>query len=502
MRYKLTVLIIFLSKLILAQNNQGDSVIQVPDRLVTHLENRLGTMDEALTRQTEKYLHRLSRREEKIRAKLSKVDSSRTAKLFRDSQRKYDELSQKLDAASGKLDRLTSGDYLAGLDSLQGSLAFLKDAQNIFSKAKDIRGRLGSSLEQANALQHKLKTATELQSYLQQRQQQIGQMLKTYTHLPASVSKSLVKYQQQAYYYAALLQQYRQLLNDPDKLVQQMLATLRHIPAFQKFMGRYSMLSALFPTPGNDGSPQSLAGLQTRISVQQTLQQNLGSLGTANGSNPMAYMRQQIAAAQQELSSIKDKLESGGAGNSGGISMPENFKPNGQKTRRFLQRIEWSASFQTQKSNNYFPVTTDAAFTAGYKLNEKYIIGAGISGKIGWGTGWKHLRITGEAVGMRAFAQWKAPDLLGGSSRVMGRLWFTAGAEMSCGRKIESLAVFKNYTPWTKSALAGVTKKYSMRSPLKRGKTMQGSMQVMYDFLHRRNVPNTPAVVWRVGYNF
>lgn len=493
---------IFLAKLILAQSNQIDSVIQVPDRLVTHLEDRLGTMDEALTKHTEKYLRRLSRQEEKIKAQLYKVDSSRTAKLFRDSQKKYDELSQKLGAASGKLDRLTSGDYLAGLDSLQGSLAFLKDAQNIFSKAKDTRGRLGSSLEQANALQHKLKAATEIQGYLQQRQQQIGQILKTYTHLPASVSKSLGKYQQQAYYYATLLQQYKQLLNDPDKLVQQMLAALRHIPAFQKFMGRYSMLSALFPTPDNYGSPESLAGLQTRISVQQTLQQNLGRLGTDNGSNPMAYMRQQIAAAQQELSGIKDKLESGGAGNSGGVSMPENFKPNGQKTRKFLQRIEWSVSFQTQKANNYQPVGTDVSLTAGYKLNDKSIIDIGISGKMGWGNEWKHIRLTGEAVGVRAFAQWKAPDLFGGNSKVLGSLWFTAGAEMHYTRTVESLAVFKNYSNWTKSALAGLTKKYSMNSPLKRGKKMQGTMSVLYDFLYNTHIPPTPAIVWRVGYNF
>ncbi|MBX3258063.1 MAG: hypothetical protein KF862_28280, partial [Chitinophagaceae bacterium] len=67
---------------------------------------------------------------------------------------------------------------------------------------------------------------------------------------------------------------------------------------------------------------------------------------------------------------------------------------------------------------------------------------------------------------------------------------------------IESLAEFKNYSNYSKSALAGLSKKYSMSSPLKKGKKMQGSMQVLADFMYRKNIPNTPMLVWRVGYEF
>ncbi len=503
MRYAIVIaLTIYCTSASGQDSASGD--ISLSPASVRSIDRKINSLDDRLTRQTGKYLSSFARREEKLCKQLAKTDPSKAAELFGDTKKTYENLSQKLSSATGKFDKLTSGEYMPGLDSLQGALAFLKDAANIVSKTKDIRQQLGNSLNQVNQLQNKLQQTAEIQGYLQERQQQIKQLLSHYTNLPKSVDKYFGKYQQDIYYYSQQVKECKELLNDPDKLVRKLLSTLQTIPAFSKFFSKYSMLASLFPTPGNYGTPQALSGLQTRADVQQVLQQQL-SIPSTNGSNasPAEYFQQQLQQAQGELSKLKDKLQQFGntGGGSSDMAMPD-FKPNGQKTRRFLQRIEWSASFQTQKSNNYFPVTTDAAFTAGYKLNEKYIIGAGISGKIGWGTGWKHLRITGEAVGMRAFAQWKAPDLLGGSSRVMGRLWFTAGAEMSCGRKIESLAVFKNYTPWTKSALAGVTKKYSMRSPLKRGKTMQGSMQVMYDFLYRRNVPNTPAVVWRVGYNF
>lgn len=181
------------------------------------------------------------------------------------------------------------------------------------------------------------------------------------------------------------------------------------------------------------------------------------------------------------------------------MAMPD-FKPNQQKTKSFLKRIELGTNLQTQRATNYFPTATDIAVTVGYKLTDKSIIGIGVSGKLGWGRGWKQIRFTGEAVGLRAYAEWKAPDLFKTNSRFMASLWFTVGAEMNYTRTVESLAVFKNYSNWTKSALAGLTKKYSMNSPLKKGKKVQGSMQLLYDFLHNKHIPPTPAFVWRVGW--
>lgn len=122
--------------------------------------------------------------------------------MFGNAKKKYESLSQKLNGATGKFDKLTSGEYIAGLDSLQGSLAFLKDAAGIVSKTKDIQQKLGNSLNQVNQLQNKLQQTAEIQSYLQERQQQIKQLLSRYTNLPKSVNKYFGKYQQDVYYYS------------------------------------------------------------------------------------------------------------------------------------------------------------------------------------------------------------------------------------------------------------------------------------------------------------
>lgn len=505
MKLTLTLALFVLIQSAQSQDSSSYNVVSVPGKYLSSVDKKISGLDKQLTRQSEKYLNSLSKQEENIRRKLAKVDSSKAAELFGDTKKTYEQLSQKLAAANGKMDKAFSGQYLPYLDSLQGSLGFLKDAKNIVSKSKDIQQKLGSSLEQVKQLQNKLQQADEIKHYVQQRQEQLKTLLSSYTDLPKSITKHLGKYQQDVYYYGRQVQEYKEALSEPDKLMKKVLATLQALPDFKKFMQKHSMLAQLFPTPENYGTPQALAGLQTRANVQQVLQQRVGIPATnGTNANPAQYLQQQLQQAQGELSKIKDKLNQLGNGSSGSsdMVMPEHFTPNSNKTKSLWKRIQLGTNFQTQRSNNYWPTTTDIAVTAAYKANDKTNIGIGLAGKMGWGQSWKHIRITGEGVGLRAFADWKAPDLFKTNSRFMAGLWFTAGVEMNYTKTVESLAVFKNYSNWSKSALAGISKKYSMSSPLKKGKKIVGTMQVQYDFLHKQHTSPTDAFVWRVGYNF
>ncbi|MFT3945665.1 MAG: hypothetical protein QM763_01725 [Agriterribacter sp.] len=504
MKLLLTILLLTILQGSHAQERSADSVIAIPGKYISSIDNKINSLDRQLSKQTGKYLHSLSKQERKIKKQLAKIDSSKAAEIFGDVKERYESLSQKLNGATGKFDKITSGEFIPGLDSLQGSIAFLKDAANIVSKTKDIRRKLGSSLNQANQLQNKLKEAGDIQSYLQERQQQLQQLLGSYTSLPQSVSKCFGKYRQDVYYYSQQVKEYKEILNDPDKLARKILSTLQTMPAFSKFFSRYSMLASLFPAQDNYGTPQALAGLQTRADLQQVLQQQL-ALPATNGANanPAQYLQQQMQQAQGELSKLKDKLNQLGINGGGGSNMvmPENFMPDATKTKRLKERIVYSVNFQTQKSGTYYPLSSEIAMTIGYKLTDKAVAGLGISGRAGFGKSWKQVRLTGEGLGGRFFAEWKAPSPFGGAGGgFIASLWFTAGAEINYNRTIESLAVFKNYSNWTKSALAGLTKKYSMNSPLKKGKKVEGTMSVLYDFLYNKHIPPTPAVVWRVGW--
>lgn len=504
MRCLLTVVLLHTACCLYAQSYQSDSIISLSEKQVRGIESKLSNLDESLNKRSRKYLRTLSSREEKLYRQLARIDSSRAAEVFGNINESYEFLSQKIGNATGKFEKLSSGEYLAGLDSLQGSLAFLKDAAHILSRSKDIRAKLGTTLNQANQLQHRLQEAGDIQNYIQQRQAQISELLSGLTNVPGGLTKYFGRYQQEVYYYSRQISEYKEALNNPDKLIRKILSTLQSIPAFSKFFSKYSMLASLFPTPENYGTAQALAGLQTRADVMQIIQQQLPVSGTdgTNG-NPAQYLQQQIQQAQGELTRLRDKLNELGITSGGNSDMVlPDFTPNNQKTKSFLKRIEYGVNFQSQRASDFFPTTTELGLMLGYKLNDKSRVGMGVTGKMGWGKGWSHIKITGEGVGLRTYAEWKAPDLFKTGSRFMASLWFTAGVELNYSKPVESLTVFKNYDNWTKSALAGLSKKVGMNSPFKKGKKMEGNVQVLYDFLHNRHVPPTPALVWRVGYNF
>lgn len=499
MRCILTFSILLCCTLVYAQDRQTDSVVQVSGNLPQNINSTVSSLDKRLTRQSEKYLKDFEKQEKKLFALLAKTDSGAAAEMLASGKETYQKLANGLQQAGSKTERIFSGDYLPGLDSLQGALGFLKGAGNLVSKSKDIQQQLGNSLNQVNRLQNRLAEARNIQQIVGERQAAIQNLLGNYTNLPKEVSKYFGKYQQQAFYYSQQVHEYKEILNDPDKLTSKLLSTLQTLPVFQQFMSKYSMLAVLFPTPENAGTPAVLNGLQTRASVQQDLLQRLPAGGTGSG-DPTQFLQDQMQQAQGELSKLKDKLDKLGVSEGNSSMAVPDFKPNSQKTKSFLQRLEFGSNFQTQRASYYFPVTTDIAFTVGYKFSDKAVAGIGVSGRMGWGSSWQKIQLTSQGIGFRSYIDWKAPDLFKTGSRFMASLWFTAGAELNYNRTVPDLSIFKNYSNWHKSALAGLTKKFSMNSPLKKGRKVQGNIQFLYDFLHTQSIPRTPAFVWRVGY--
>ena len=96
--------------------------------------------------------------------------------------------------------------------------------------------------------------------------------------------------------------------------------------------------------PGDPTDPAysaSLSGLQTRSQVSSLIQQQIA----AGGSNAQAQFRNNLQQAQAQLQKLKLKMNKYGSGSSEDI-MPEGFKPNSQKTKSFLKRIEIGGPFE------------------------------------------------------------------------------------------------------------------------------------------------------------
>jgi len=447
---------------------QALSVPDLPARFVSRMQHKITLLDDQLTRQTQKYLERMARREARLQKKLSKVDSAGAKSLFAGSAQQYAAMSQKLAADTGRLHLHLSGEYQAYTDSLQGMLKFINDP------------RATEALQQLQAVQAKLQDADQIKAYIKQRRQQMAQYIQQHTNLSGLLGKDYQGWQHDAYYYGQQVRTYKELLNDPDKLEKQALALLGKLPAFQSFMQKNSQLAGLFNWPGGAPStPQALAGLQTRDQVGGLISQQV----SAAGAGGLASIQGNIQAAQSRFSSYKDKLLQAGGGNSD-KDVPD-FRPSGQKTKTFWRRLEYGANFQTTR-NNYFPTITDFGLSAGYKLTDRSTVGIGASYKLGWGSGIQHIAFTSNGVSLRSYLEIK----------IKGGFSATGGYEYNHATPFASVQQLRQWSQWTVSGLIGVTKTVSMKSRVFK----KTKVALMWDFLSYQQMPRTQAVVFRVGY--
>jgi hypothetical protein len=382
-----------------------------------------------------------------------------------------------------------SGVYVPMIDSVKTSLSFLNQNNSIIGQSKEVTDKLKGSVSQVNQLQSRLQQSEQVKTFISQRKQQIKSSLSKFSNVPKGLMNDFTDFNKQAYYYSAQVKEYKDMLNDPDKLITKGLSLLNKLPAFSQFMKQNSELASLFRLPDNYGTPQSLAGLQTRAQVQQQIQSQLASAGP----NAQQYLQQNLQAAQSQLNTLKDKINKLGGSGGGDMDMPD-FKPNNQKTKSFWQRLEYGTNIQTAK-NNFFPTTSDFGLSVGYKLTDKSVVGVGASYKMGWGKDIKNISISHQGMGLRSYMDVK----------LKGSFYASGGFEYNYQPVADSLISsstpgtnWKDVSSWQQSGLVGLSKIISVKSKFFK----KTKLQLMWDFLSYQQVPRTQPVKFRVGYNF
>lgn len=462
------------------QKQLTQSIENISSKSLASINDQYTKLTTTIESQSEKVLKRIQDKEAKLQKKLQGIDSSKAKELFSSATSKYQELQEKLKSPVDQTIAQPLKEYIPGIDSLQTLLKFLNQPN-----AK-IPGIPADKLQQVQALSSQLKVletrlqqANDIQSFIKEREAQLKASLAN-----TGLAKALTGYNKEVFYYQQRLTEYKAILHDKKKLQEKLLATVRDLPVFQNFMQKHSYLAFLFPTPENYGTSLALAGLQTRETIQQQVQQRLGSMSVSGGgTSPQQFMQQQLGVAQQQMNVLKDKINKLGGGSSD-MTMPD-FKPNNQHTKSFFQRFEYGFNIQSEKSRFLLPVTSDIALTAGYKLNDKSVIGFGVSYKVGWGNGLRDIHFSSEGIGLRSYLDIKAK----------GSIWLTGGFEYNYLQRFNDISTIKNLDVWQRSALIGLSKKYKI------GKK-ESKMQVLYDFLAARQLPASSAIKFRIGYSF
>jgi hypothetical protein len=451
------------------------SLNKISNNTLDAINNRYIFIDKLVEKQTEKILRRMQKKEAVLQKRMQSKDSLKAKELFANTQAQYQELLNKLHSPTSGSSVNVYKQYLPVIDSLQTSLNFLDHNSAVIpgiSSNKLQKMQLIS--QQLQQLQTKFDQSDEIQNYIRQREQLLRSELSQLDY-----SKQLLGINKQVYYYQQQLAEYKDLLNDKQKMEEVILSAVRQVPSFQSFWQKYSILASLFPMPSDYGTPQALNGLQTRADIQNILQQNGVSL-SANTQN----VQQLIQQSQSELNTLKNKISNlGGTNGSGDMTMPD-FKPNDQHTKSFLHRIEYGFNVQNASGTNLLPTTSTIALTIGYKINDNTTVGTGISYILGLGRGLNDISFSNQGIGYRSYL-----DI-----RAKGSLWISGGLEYNHYEEFNSIRDIKNIQVWQKSALIGLTKKYSI------GKRT-ANMQLLYDLLYSTQLPKVQPIKFRIGYS-
>jgi hypothetical protein len=407
-----------------------------------------------------KFIKKIDRREAAALRKLARRDPdyARRLKIQCDSLKLlvlHDTNSKKL--ASG---------YDGHIDTIQQAIAFLDtNARRAISPSVD---------KWKGAWKNHLATRQSIVS----RRQLLEKALQD-----NGLSKQADRIGKEAFYFEEGAKAIEEKLSVADHWETKALEALRNSNAFRNFFRSNSELAGLFPAPpvSANGNTQ-LPGLQTRNSINALLTRQFGASRAATQA-----LREQVSSAQQQLREIQNKLlqlKSGSINTGGDNPLPSRYKLNAQKSKSFIQRLEYGFNIQTVKAAHSFPASGNLGLSLGYKISDGGSVGIGAAFKLGLGHGWDHIRLSGEGVGLRSYAEQK----------LKGKIFLAGGYEWNYQQSLASLASLPGISKWQQSGLIGLSKKYQA------GKKIKGSMQLLWDFLSYQQVPHAQPIVFRIGY--
>jgi hypothetical protein len=459
------------------QDSTVEALQQLPLKYISGIDKKVDKYSKRITSKTIQTLEKLSRWESKIKTTLEKISPDAAARLF-NNQTTFSSLLQQI--KQGETTVLQARQqYDQYRDQLTTQLKYVEQQKEMLDSG--VLKKIAAAREKVQELNSEEDKNAAIQQFIKERKKEL--ILTAFQYL--GKNKYLSKINREAYYYGETVKNYKEIFRDEKKAEETAKNILNRIPAFTKFLQKNSMLSQLFGQPGDEASVANLAGLQTRASVQSLIQGRIGS----GGSGAQQLVNQNIQAAQAQLSQLKDKLLNSTLGNGGKVAgdIPEfDFAPKMDRTKSFMQRLEFGTDIQMGKSNSLLPATMNLSVTVGYRINSKSVAGVGAGFITGLGTIDK-IRFSSQGANFRSFLDWKLKK----------QFFISGGWEMNY---LSQLSQARQVLPVIReSALIGITKKISVKTKWFK----ETKLSLMYDFLSSRYATgNQQPVVFRVGYNF
>ena len=466
----MTFLIVFCFHLkIQAQSDSSLLNDKISSRYIKTLDKKLNKYYSRLYHKSIRTLEHLSDYENRLHSILLKSNPELAKKLFSSDQETFASLLLKI-RSKADFGKNLNLDFNEFEDKLKTNLQFLaseKVNQNLKVPKSILDGK-----ETLSKVDYEIENGNKIRELIKVRRKQLIEHTEDLL-----VKKYLCEINKEAFYYNSTLKNYQDLFSDENKVEKLAFDVLKKSKLFNEFFKQNSQLASLFRVPSNFGSV-STVGYQTRLSVNEILQERV----LAGGMNANNQISQNISLAQSKVKDIKEKLLKWG-GNSD-VDIP-NFKPNNQKTKTFLQRIEVGIDVQSQKINSVSSKINDIGISIGYLINDKITVGVGSSYKMTLGA-FQHLKLSNQGVSLRSFM-----DLI-----VKKQFFISGGIELNHLSEFQSMSQFRFNKFWVYSGLLGLEKQTVFSTKFLKGT----NVKLLYDFLAKTHNPSTPSFVFRVGY--
>jgi hypothetical protein len=460
------------------------NISQIPLKFISATNAKIDKYTNRLTSKTEKTLAKLARWEEKIHKLLLQTSPQTAAELFAEGRPTFASMLAKVKEGKS-LAESYSKRYEAYNDKLVTNIKFIESKKDELDKkyivplqkAKEATKKLEEDVAQTEAAEKMIKERTH-------------ELLKA-AYKVLGKNSILSKMAAEHYTYVETLKNYKELFQDSKKAEQKALEILGKIPAVQEFVKNNSMLASLFGSPSAGASAASLAGLQTRASVNNLIQNRIA----AGGPNAAAQISANMQAAQSELGKLKDKyltpaLSTGGEGVDG---LP-NFRKKEVKSKTFKQRIELGSNFQFGRPSRYTSSQMDIGVNVGYRVSDNSTIYGGISYKLNYGS------IDNFYLQHGGFSLRSGYDV-----KLKKQFFLSSGYELNYNQSFKSFSEILNAygtsgigNPLQSSALIGISKKINMKTKFVKGT----KLSLLYDVLYNSHIVPTQALVLRTGFNF
>src|SRR6202012_6201609 len=109
-------------------------LLNFPSRFLGRIKSKAASLDQQMTRQTQKYLQQMARQEDKLRKKLFKQDSAAALRVFGNNPLDYNALLTKLQSTGSKAGGVATtagGNSIPDMGYIHSFLAILQAKQGI-----------------------------------------------------------------------------------------------------------------------------------------------------------------------------------------------------------------------------------------------------------------------------------------------------------------------------------------------------------------------------------